>query len=61
MAVERHAGIVRQEYSIAGEITVQYGKNLLDIENMIWTGGIIKYGQLPERILQAGLFDAQKP
>jgi uncharacterized protein (TIGR01319 family) len=61
MAVERHAGTVRQEYSIAGEITVQYGKNLLDIENIIGTGGIFKYGQHPERILRAGLFDAQKP
>ncbi len=61
MAVERHAGTVRQEYSIAGETTVQYGKNLLDVENIIGTGGIFKYGRYPERILQAGLFDAQKP
>jgi uncharacterized protein (TIGR01319 family) len=61
MAVERHAGTVRQEYSISGETTVQYGKNLLDVENIIGTGGIFKYGQQPERILQAGLFDAQKP
>ena len=60
-AVERHAGTVRQEYSIAGETTVQYGKNLLDIENIIGTGGVFKHGRLPERILQAGLFDAQKP
>jgi uncharacterized protein (TIGR01319 family) len=61
MAVERHAGTVRQEYSLLGETTVQYGKNLLDIENIIGTGGIFKYGQHPERILQAALFDAQKP
>jgi uncharacterized protein (TIGR01319 family) len=61
MAVERHAGTVRQEYSPAGEIAVQYGKNLFDIENIIGTGGIFKYGPRPERILQAGLFDAQKP
>jgi uncharacterized protein (TIGR01319 family) len=61
MAVERHAGSVRQEYSISGEVTVQYGKNLLDVENLIGTGGIFKYGRHPERILQAGLFDAQKP
>jgi uncharacterized protein (TIGR01319 family) len=61
IAVDRHAGTVRREYSIAGEITVQYGKNLLDVENIIGTGGIFKYGQHPERILQAGLFDARKP
>jgi hypothetical protein len=36
-------------------------KNLLDIENIIGTGGIFKYGQYPERILQACLFDTQKP
>ena len=61
IAVDRHAGTVRREYSISGEITVQYGKNLLDVENIIGTGGIFKYGQHPERILQAGLFDARKP
>jgi uncharacterized protein (TIGR01319 family) len=60
-AVERHAGAARQEYSIAGEITVQYGKNLLDIKNIIGTGGVFKHGWHPERILPAGLFDAQKP
>jgi uncharacterized protein (TIGR01319 family) len=61
MAVDRHAGTVRQEYSIAGEVTVQYGKNLLEIENIIGTGGIFKYGRHPEEILQAALFNAQKP
>jgi uncharacterized protein (TIGR01319 family) len=61
IAVERHAGTARQEYSIAGETTVQYGKNLFDIENIIGTGGIFKYGRHSEKILEAGLFDAQKP
>ncbi len=60
-AVERHAGMVRQEYSVSGETTVQYGKNLLDTKNIIGTGGVFKHGRSPERILQAGLFDAQKP
>jgi uncharacterized protein (TIGR01319 family) len=60
-AVERHAGTVRREFSIAGETTVQYGKNLLAVENIIGTGGVFKYGRRPERILRAGLFDAQKP
>jgi uncharacterized protein (TIGR01319 family) len=61
IAVERHAGTIRLEYSISGETPVQYGKNLLDIQNIIGTGGIFKHGRLPERILQAGLFDKQKP
>ena len=61
IAAERHAGTIRREYSISGEITVQYGKNLLDVENIIGTGGIFKYGRHTERILQAALFDLQKP
>jgi uncharacterized protein (TIGR01319 family) len=61
IAIERHSGTVRLEYSISGETPVQYGKNLLDVENIIGTGGIFKHGRRPERILQAGLFDAQKP
>jgi uncharacterized protein (TIGR01319 family) len=61
MAVERHAGTIRREYALSGEITVQYGKNLLDIETILGTGGIFKYGRHPERILQAALFDEQKP
>jgi len=61
MAVERHAGTVRQEYTVSGEQSVQYGKNLLGIENIIGTGGIFKHGRRPEIILRAGLFDAQKP
>jgi uncharacterized protein (TIGR01319 family) len=60
-AAERHAGTVRQEYSVSGEITVQYGKNLLDIKNVVGTGGIFKYGRHPGRILDAVIFDERKP
>jgi uncharacterized protein (TIGR01319 family) len=61
IAVERHAGTVRQEYTVVGETTVQHGKNLLETGIIIGTGGIFKHGRNPERILQAGLFDAAKP
>lgn len=61
IAVERHAGTIRQEFSVSGETTVQYGKNLLDTKNIIGTGGIFKHGRHPERILHAGLFDSKKP
>jgi uncharacterized protein (TIGR01319 family) len=61
IAFERHAGTIRKEYSVSGETTVQYGKNLLDTKNLIGTGGIFKHGQHPERILHAGLFDSEKP
>jgi uncharacterized protein (TIGR01319 family) len=61
IAVERHAGTVRQEFSVVGEITVQHGKNLLDVENLIGTGGIFRYGLGPERVLRAALFSLDKP
>jgi len=60
-AVERHAGTVRREFSVSGEMTVQYGKNLLNVENIIGTGGIFKHGRYPEQILRAGLFDDKTP
>ncbi len=61
IAVERHAGVLKKEYSIQGETMVQYGKNLLNVENIIGTGGVFKYGLRPERILQSGLFSQDKP
>jgi len=61
IAVERHAGTIRQEFSAIGEITVQHGKNLLDVENLIGTGGIFKYGLHPERVLRSGLFGLETP
>ena len=61
IAVERHAGTVRQEFSVVGEILVQRGKNLLDAQNVIGTGGIFRYGLHPERVLRSALFSPEKP
>ena len=61
IAVQRHAGILKQEFTIAGEVMVQNGKNLLPVENLIGTGGIFKYGLHPERVLKSALFDAEMP
>ncbi|MBN1321369.1 MAG: glutamate mutase L [Thermoleophilia bacterium] len=61
IAVERHAGTVKQEFSVVGEILVQRGKNLLDAENVIGTGGIFRYGLHPERVLRAALFSPETP
>ena len=61
IAVERHAGTVRQEFSVCGEILVQQGKNLLDAGNVIGTGGIFRYGLHPERVLRSALFDPETP
>jgi uncharacterized protein (TIGR01319 family) len=61
IAVQRHAGNVRQEYTVVGEIMVQYGKNLMPTENLIGTGGIFKYGLHPERVLRSALFSSETP
>ncbi len=62
IAVERHAGTIRQEYSVMGEkVMVQNGKNLLETKNIIGTGGIFKYGLHPERILRAALYNPETP
>lgn len=61
IAVERHAGTVKKEWTVVGEAVVQYGKNLLKTQNIIGTGGIFKYGLHPERILRSALFSAETP
>jgi len=60
-AVGRHVGTLRQEFSLAGEIKVQKGKDLMRINNIIGTGGIFKYGRWPEKILSSALFDPSVP
>jgi uncharacterized protein (TIGR01319 family) len=61
IAAQRHAGTLRQEFSVVGEILVQYGKNLIPVENLIGTGGIFKYGLHPERVLRSALFSTETP
>jgi uncharacterized protein (TIGR01319 family) len=61
MAVERHSGTVKQEFSVMGEINIQYGKNYMEVKNILGVGGIFKYGVAPKSILEAALFDPQKP
>jgi uncharacterized protein (TIGR01319 family) len=61
IAVERHAGTVRQEFSVVGEILVQQGKNLLGAQTVIGTGGIFRYGLRPERVVRSALFSPETP
>ncbi len=61
VAVERHAGTLREEFTVVGAVKVQTGKNLLETENLIGTGGIFKYGRHPERILRSALFSLETP
>jgi uncharacterized protein (TIGR01319 family) len=61
IATERHAGVLKNEFTAIGEVTIQYGKNLLDVKNVIGTGGIFKYGKDPETALDAALFNESAP
>lgn len=61
VAMQRHAGTLREEFCAVGAVKVQYGKNLLDAKNLIGTGGIFKYGLRPERILKAARFNRDAP
>jgi uncharacterized protein (TIGR01319 family) len=61
IAAQRHAGTLRHEFSVVGEIAVQHGKNLLPTENVIGTGGIFRYGVRPERVLRAAVFSPDEP
>ncbi|MCL2391629.1 MAG: methylaspartate mutase accessory protein GlmL [Oscillospiraceae bacterium] len=61
IAATRHAGYTKTEYTASGEVTLQYGKNLLDCQNVLGTGGIFKYGKQPEAVLEAALFNSQSP
>jgi uncharacterized protein (TIGR01319 family) len=61
VAMQRHAGTLREEYTVTGAVKVQYGKNLLDVENLIGTGGIFKYGREPERVLRAARYSQDTP
>lgn len=61
IAVERHAGKLHTEPSIMGDISVQYGKNLLNVKNVIGTGGIFRYGKASQRILKAAMYSSDTP
>lgn len=60
-AVGRHAGTLKQEFSLVGEIKVQKGKDLTQTPNLVGTGGIFKYGRSPEKIISSALFDPGSP
>lgn len=61
IAVERHAGHTKTEFTTSGEITFQYGKNLLEVQNVLGTGGIFKYGNHPQAVLESSFFSQKTP
>ncbi|MDR1572232.1 MAG: glutamate mutase L [Clostridiales Family XIII bacterium] len=61
IATERHAGSLRNEFTAIGEVSIQRGKNLLGVKNIIGTGGIFKYGRAPGAVLDAAVFSESAP
>ena len=61
LAIERHVGMTDSVYTTAGEVTVQYGKDLLTVNTIIGSGGIFCFGTDPKRILQKACFSSEKP
>ena len=60
-AVQRHAGIVTEVPTLQGPTHILYGKDLTEIPTLIGAGGIFAYGEYPEAILQAALYDTSNP
>ncbi|MDR3363682.1 MAG: glutamate mutase L [Clostridiales Family XIII bacterium] len=61
IATQRHAGYLKPEFTAIGEVFIQYGKNLLDVRNVIGTGGVFKYGKMPEAVLASAVFSEDAP
>jgi len=59
LAVERHAGYIKEVCSPYGIEEVQYGKDLTGIKTLIGTGGIFAYNIHPRKVLEAALFNSK--
>ncbi len=61
LAMNRHVGYVEIAYTPIGEVFNQFGKDLLEVNYVIGTGGVIVYSEHPEEILRVGLFSQTEP
>jgi uncharacterized protein (TIGR01319 family) len=60
IATERHAGKIEPVYGPAGEMFVQYGKDLTRVNYVIGTGGPIVFSSNPRGILEHALFQEER-
>lgn len=60
-ATERHAGRVEKVYTPQGISYLQVGKDLLKVQNVIGTGGVLADSRYGRDILQGALADPAKP
>ncbi len=61
LAMERHAGTLKQVSTAMGVVQVQYGKDLTGVNTLIGIGGIFAYGRHPWTVLEGSLFNSRDP
>ncbi len=61
IAVRRHAGQLRNQYTSEGAVTIQVGKDLSDVKYVIGTGGPILHESNARDLLAQSLFDHSDP
>jgi uncharacterized protein (TIGR01319 family) len=61
VAMERHAGRIDIIYSPTGEMAIQRGKDLTEVQHVIGTGGPIAFSRDPRGILEGALFRETSP
>ncbi len=61
MAMQRHAGIIRESYLACGRVHILNGKDLTAVRTMIGTGGVFAYGSDPLTVLKAAAFNKLNP
>lgn len=60
-AVTRHAGSVEETYSMIGTTYVQTGKNLMNVQKIVITGGSLIHTANTDKIASFALFDEKEP
>lgn len=55
VAVERHSGTLEQTFTPMGEVYVQTGKDLRDVDKMVLTGGALIHSKSPLSIVKSAL------
>ncbi|GBG56556.1 ornithine aminomutase [Sporomusaceae bacterium FL31] len=61
LGVDRHAGQLETYYSAIGQVFVQTGKDLTNVNTVIGTGGVIISNEKPLEILTGILYEANSP
>jgi uncharacterized protein (TIGR01319 family) len=61
VAVERHAGTIRESWGVDGLVRVQRGKDLTGLRTVIGTGGVFAHNPHREWVLEASLSAGQRP